>query len=125
MAKVERSGSELGNHIKEIPFETLAKTLFKPPRRRTRKKLTFLTPKNWANKLERTRWHTHTLILNFAALAISLSGAACLFSLLLFAGAKVLIFIINYETFAKKAQNLKNEKEGDRQKESGLCKADV
>lgn len=39
----------------------------------------------------------------------------CLFSLLLFAGAKVLIFIINYETFVEKAQNLKKATDRKRQ----------
>jgi len=37
--------------------------------------------------------------------------------LLLFAGAKVLIFIINYETFVEKAQNLKKATDKMRQRE--------
>jgi len=42
--------------------------------------------------------------------------------LLLFAGAKVLIFIINYETFVEKAQNLKKATDRKRQRE-GRAKA--
>jgi len=62
--------------------------------------------------------------LNFRSPSLSLSLALsilpamlvlCLFSLLLFAGAKVLIFIINYETFVEKAQNLKKATDRKRQ----------
>lgn len=98
-------------HIKNIPAKD------------SLRKLKFLTPKigptSWC---DRDGVSTSKLCRSPLALSLSLALSIlpamlvlCLFSLLLFAGAKVLIFIINYETFVEKAQNLKKATDRKRQ----------